>query len=114
MSSDTYRILHFVGLAMLFASLGASTLQPAGQKAPKFAMILHGIGLLVMLVAGFGMLAKLGYKAYESWVLVKVFGWLILGALPVLVRRRVVPGWIGLLLAIAIAGGAAYVARFKL
>jgi hypothetical protein len=43
-------------------------------------MITHGVGLLLLVVAGFGMLAKLGIYSPPGWVIGKIVIWLALGA----------------------------------
>lgn len=49
--------------------------------------ILHGVGLLLLLVAGFGALAKLGYKGPPGWAIGKLAIWLLLGAAPVIFKK---------------------------
>ena len=90
MPYETYRLLHLVGLFLTFGALGASCalrLSPQpGATARKLAGMLHGIGLLLVLVAGFGMLAKAGLPI-AVWVWVKLAIWLLLGAAAALVSR---------------------------
>jgi hypothetical protein len=43
-------------------------------------MMTHGVGLLLLLVAGFGMLAKQGIHSVPGWVGAKFAIWLVLGA----------------------------------
>ena len=49
--------------------------------------ITSGLGLLLTLVGGFGLLAKLNY-GWPVWVIVKLVIWLILGAMIVLINRK--------------------------
>lgn len=87
MSIVPYHVIHIAGLIMLFIGFGALL---GGNT--KTAMKWHGIGLVIMLVAGFGMLAKLGImKSMPSWVWIKIGIWLALGALPVLAKKKVLP-----------------------
>ena len=66
MSYEVYKIIHLLGLSMVLMSLGGIILHSinGGSKGSntfrKGAMITHGVGLFLLLVAGFGMLAKLG------------------------------------------------------
>jgi hypothetical protein len=86
MSYEFYKTLHLLGLACVCLSLGGIMLHAinGGSKATnsfrKGAMITHGVGLLLLLVAGFGMLAKLGIHGVPSWVGGKLVIWLALGA----------------------------------
>lgn len=90
----TYRLLHFVGLMLLFFSLGATTMQAlAGSEAGKVQRILtastHGVGLLIVLVAGFGALARLQIAvASAPWVWGKLAIWVLLAAAPALIKRK--------------------------
>jgi len=55
---------------------------------PKLLSIFHGVGLVLLLVAGFGMLARLGIMwPWPGWVIVKVVLFAILGGFPALSRR---------------------------
>ena len=90
MSPLFYKFLHHVGLMMLFISLGGlGALALTGQatsKARGTFVALHGVGLIVILVAGFGLLAKLNY-GFPVWVVVKLVLWLALGAIIVPLKR---------------------------
>ncbi|MEM7145913.1 MAG: hypothetical protein AAF591_12320 [Verrucomicrobiota bacterium] len=80
-----YKTLHFVGIFAVFVSLGgiASHLAKGGTKEDfplrKMAAITHGIGMFLILLGGFGMLAVLGLKALQLWVGLKFGFWLIFG-----------------------------------
>ena len=94
MPYETYKLLHVVGLLLLFLGMGGQLLgSGAGRgRAPKGTAILHGVGLLAMLVGGFGMMARLGiHWPWPGWLIAKLGVWLAIGALPVLVRRQVLP-----------------------
>lgn len=86
MTYETYKILHLLGLTLVVLSLGGILLYAinGGAKASnsfrKGVMITHGVGLLLLLVAGFGMLARLGIHTFPLWVVGKVAIWLALGA----------------------------------
>jgi hypothetical protein len=87
MQFEVYKILHILGLLMIFSSLGGVYVYVAngGTKASnnlrkKIAMF-HGIGGLLVLVSGFGMLAKLGIIGMPLWVILKLIIWVSIGAL---------------------------------
>lgn len=86
-----YKFLHHLGLVLTFLSLGGlGALALTGQaqsKARTPFVALHGTGLIIILVAGFGWLAKLGY-GLPTWAIVKILVWLALGALIVPLRRQ--------------------------
>lgn len=94
MTYDFYKVLHLFGMSLVLTSLGGVILHVVngGTKDSnlfrKGAMIAHGVGLLLLIVAGFGMLAKLGIHGVPWWVGVKILIWLILGGLAALAYKR--------------------------
>jgi hypothetical protein len=94
MPVEFYRTLHLIGIFTVILSLGGMCLHviSGGTRnygGRKLAAMTHGIGLLVVLVAGFGLLAKLGYmRAIPGWAIAKVVIWLILGVMPALIYRK--------------------------
>ena len=82
-----YKIIHLVGISVL--ALGVGGMMAGGEKRKTFAM-LQGIGLLVMLISGFGLLAKLGL-GYPHFAIVKTALWLVTGMLPVIFRKLRTP-----------------------
>jgi uncharacterized membrane protein len=119
MSLETYKILHIAGLILLFFGLSAAlTLKLAGApfegRAKKLAMMTHGIGLVVMLVAGFGMLAKLGIMGnMPGWVYAKIAIWVILGGSIALAKRKGQIGWPLMILFVGLGVTAAWLAIAK-
>lgn len=92
MNPSIYHILHFVGILMLFlgygALLGRSMAGSEDAKVKKLGSITSGIGLILMIVAGFGLMAKLYNNSFESWMIVKLVIWLVLGGLIALINRK--------------------------
>jgi len=77
-------------------------------------MMWHGIGLLVSLVSGFGMLAKMGMSwPWPLWIWIKVALWLVLGFLPVLAKKGVLSGATVVKLAILVGAALGYMGYFK-
>jgi hypothetical protein len=105
-----YHIAHLVGIMFLFAGFGG--LLTASDNRSR-AMMMHGIGLLILLVSGFGLIAKMGTPYTAHWVIGMMVIWVVLGGLPVLAKRRVLP--IGAIIAIALilGGAAAYLGYLK-
>jgi hypothetical protein len=94
MSYQAYKVIHILGVLFVFASLGALMLASREGvergTGRKLAGMTHGIALLVVLVAGFGTLARLGVTnpgAWPMWVWIKLTIWLVLGGIIVLIRR---------------------------
>jgi hypothetical protein len=94
MSYEIYKIIHLLGLTLVVLSLGGIAMHSinGGTKGTnvfkKGAMITHGVGLLLLLVAGFGMLARLGIHSFPLWVVAKLVIWLLLGAAAVVAYKR--------------------------
>lgn len=119
MSYEFYRVLHISGIIMIFVGLGAylaNSFGPAEKRFPgkRFVAITHGIGMALTLVAGFGLLARLGIMGgWPGWVIAKFGIWLALGLiLAVIIRKHAwaKPLWV---LIIVLGITAAYFARYK-
>lgn len=110
MSAEFYRLVHVIAVLMLFVGLGgvlAGTRD--GGKAPPLYLALHGVGLLAMLIAGIGFAHKSGL-GFPNWVIAKIGCWVILAAVPTLVRKGVLQRQVAVLLVVAIGGAAAWLA----
>ena len=92
MDPSFYQVLHIVGISMVFLGYGAllarSMAAPENVSIRKLGSTTSGIGLLLILIAGFGLIPKLGHSYTETWILVKLIIWLILGGLIVLINRK--------------------------
>ena len=90
MSLLFYKWLHVTGVVFLFTAFGGLFIATASTARSwrKGLAILHGIGLLLLLVAGFGMLARLGISwPWPGWVWAKLIIWLLMGGLMAPIRR---------------------------
>ncbi len=106
MSFETYRLIHFVGLVVLFLGLGGVVFHRGEGKAPGLSLVLHGLGWVAIIVAGFGMMAKPPGIGWSGWLIAKIVILVLLGAMPILVRKKIVPAGIAWLL-VAVCGGVA-------
>ncbi len=117
LSASTYKIVHLLGIMMLFLSIGMLFVQAnSGSENGwrKRATITHGIALLLLLLGGFGMIAKLPTVSFQDgWVWGKLLIWFVFGGLPVLIKR--VPGYHKIIWNLALLLGfiAAYLATTK-
>jgi len=87
MDALTYRIIHLAALAALAIGTGGML---AGGKNPKLFAAIQGIGLVIMLISGFGMLAK-NHLGFPHFAIMKTVGWVVIGMLPFLFRKFKVP-----------------------
>jgi uncharacterized membrane protein SirB2 len=86
MSPIFYKILHLTGVILLFIGL-ASALMPKDTPHRRIGVIFHGIGLVILLVAGFGLIAKLQI-GFPWWIIAKLVLWLAFGAMPLIGKRE--------------------------
>lgn len=114
MSPEIYRLLHVVGVLMLFLGLGGvlATGGKDGGKPAAVFLALHGVGLLVMLVAGIGFAHK-SALGWPNWLIAKIGCWLLLGAVPILVRRGVLPRLLAVVLTLAIGAAAIWLVQMR-
>jgi hypothetical protein len=119
---DFYEIVHLIGIAALFMAIGGVAVHAAngGVRATSTTRravgIMHGIGALLILVGGFGMLARLGVKhgeGFPGWLWVKMFVWLLLTAVVMLPYRYPAMARPALLVLPLGAGLAVYMALYK-
>lgn len=119
MNPVIYQILHLTGLFMLFLGYGAllarSMAAADAPKVRKLGSVTAGIGLVLILVAGFGMIARLYGNQFQGWMIAKALIWLALGGLIVLINRK--PGlapflWWGLIALGILASSLVYLRPF--
>ena len=119
LSYSVYKLLHYFGMFLIFTAVGGVTVHAAGggdkesNPARRALAVSHGIGLLLMAVAGFGMLAQIGVSAMGGWLWAKIIIWLVLGAATVLpYKARSLAG--AMLMLVPLLGAlAAYLAIYK-
>lgn len=109
MDSTTYKIIHLVGISAL--ALGIGGMMANGSNRKIFS-ILQGIGLLVMLVSGFGLLAKL-HLGYPHFAIVKTVLWLVIGVLPLIVRKLKLPVGLAIMISLTLVGIMAWLGVVK-
>ncbi len=109
MSYEFYKFLHVFSVLLLFTSLGtlAAAANSDSGRLRKLAGIAHGIALTLILVAGFGLLARLSLMAaIPIWVWLKMGLWLALALIVIPLRRK--PEWAtALWLLVPVLGGLA-------
>lgn len=114
MPHSVYLFLHVAGVVLLCFSVGGILVgKTAGQdQPPKNLTIMNGVGLLFLLVGGFGMLARLGIAfPFPVWIWVKLGFWVLMGSFPMWGRNlSVSTRWY---LAIGFILGAAFLGIYK-
>ena len=119
---DFYEILLIIGIALLFVAFGGVATHAAngGTKASSSTRGLmgsmHGLGALLILVGGFGMLARIGFQHganFPGWLWVKIIVWVILSAIVLMPYRKPALAKPFIFLLPLLAGVAVYMALYK-
>lgn len=115
MSYQVYKMIHIVSIVLFFSTYAVATVKPGSIKLEK---ILSGIAVLLILVSGMGLVARLGIPHGEPWPLwlkVKLGIWIAIGSSGHMVLKRWPKAagqffWI----AIALLVTASYMANYKI
>lgn len=121
---DLYEIIHVIGIALVMAAFGGIAVHAAeggtrrGPRARRALLGAYGGGLFLILLGGFGMLARLGLARggigeFPGWLWAKLAVWAVLGAIMVMPYRKpesLMPVLVAMPL---LAGLATYFALYK-
>lgn len=120
MPYEFYKVMHFLGIVMLFTAMGGTVLHVinGGSKATNAARglvgALHGIALALILIGGFGMMARLGFiTGWPGWIYGKLAAWIALPILGVIAEKKPQHGRTVLVLVPIIGVFAAWMAIYK-
>lgn len=117
MPYDFYKVLHFAGIIITLTSLSGYIfyfVQNKNNEKKKFFSIVNGVGLLIILVSGFGLAARLGYmQSLPNWVYIKLAIWLALGGAATIIKRQVLSPTVTYMLVITLGILAAITAVTK-
>ena len=120
-SYHVYNLIHFSGvflLLMAIASLATHYWNGGTReslKGRRFFHIAHGLGMFLILLGGFGMLARLGiHWPWPNWIIIKFAVWIALGGVVALIPRFPNHGKTLWLLVLCLAIGAALTASYKI
>jgi uncharacterized membrane protein SirB2 len=108
-------MIHIVSIVLFFSTYAVATVKPGSIKLEK---ILSGIAVLLILVSGMGLLARIGVpmkEAWPLWVKIKMGVWVIIGSSGHMILKRWPKAagqffWIAIALLIA----ASYMANYKI
>lgn len=113
-----YKVVHYLGIFALVTALAATLArsgQPGAETDPwkkRLAMI-HGVALFLILLGGFGMLARLD-AGFPLWIVAKLGVWVVAGGLVALRKNTAwaARGLVLLPLLAVLAGWLAYAKPF--
>lgn len=118
---EMYKVLHLLSVMLLFLCFGGLAIYVAGggtraaNPNRKLIAALHGTAAFLVLLGGFGLLARLGAMqgGFPLWVWIKLGVWLALGFAVLLPYRRPALARPLFLLYPVLGGVAAWAAVFK-
>ena len=91
MRYQLYQIIHLTGVLMVFLAYGGMIVRSAtgsdNKGLRRLGGITSGIGLFLILLGGFGLLAVMNY-GWPLWVLIKVGVWVLLGGMIAVINRK--------------------------
>ena len=109
MDIQTYRLIHVLGAAALALGLGGIIVNSAHRKG---FVILQGVALLMMLVSGFGLLAKY-HLGFPHFAMAKLALWAVAGALPVVFKKSALSPAAAAAISLVLIGLLAWLGIFK-
>lgn len=114
-----YKLMHLIGIILVFSGLcGLLGTYNSGQTPSRGwrigLAIVHGLGMALALVGGFGLLARLGIiTGWPGWVWVKLVIWFCLGGSIFFAKRKAHLRMNLIALWAMFGGTAAYMAIYK-
>lgn len=92
MKALIYNLIHLTGVfAVLLAYgmlIGRGLLSSEDRRYRKFGAITSGIGLFLILLGGFGMIATNWQNQWFTWTWIKLICWVLLGGMIALINRK--------------------------
>ena len=119
MPYTVYKLIHLASILFLFTAAGGVALYAANggnresNVAGRWVSAIHGVTLVLILISGFGLVARLG-TGFQLWVWVKFALWFVIGSIALLPLRKPHLGFRWFLLIPLLGAISAYMAVFKL
>ncbi|RYG93693.1 MAG: hypothetical protein EON58_17805 [Alphaproteobacteria bacterium] len=119
MTYEFYKVMHLLGLILLFSGLSSALALkmsgvPFAGPVKKMAFIMHGVGLVIMVIAGFGLAARMGLMGnMPGWIYAKITIWVVLAISISLAKRKGQIGWPLMVLFVGLGTTAAWLAVTK-
>lgn len=115
MSYQIYKMMHVISIVLFFSGFAAASMS---KEKSKLWTIVTGVALLLILVSGMGLLARLGIAhvgSWPLWVQVKLGIWFIVGIGGHVVLKRF-PNYSAKMywVAIVFLGLASFMANYKI
>ena len=86
MSYQLYKIIHVVSIVLFFSMFAKAAYAGKSEKSDKIST---GIFLVLILIAGFGLMARLGINTpWPTWIYIKFGIWLVVGSVGHISMKR--------------------------
>lgn len=86
-----YNLIHLTGVFAVLLSygllIGRSLLPEDDKRLRKWGAITSGVGLFLILLGGFGLIARLYDNQWFLWTWIKLAVWVLLGGMIALINR---------------------------
>lgn len=118
MPYTVYKIIHLASIIFLFTISGGVALYAANggtrdqNVAKKLVSAIHGLTLVLILVSGFGLVARIG-TGFQLWVWIKFAIWFVIGSIALMPLRRPQLGYPFLFLIPTLGALSAFMAIYK-
>lgn len=92
-----YKLVHILGIALALVSLGGFAVHAlhggakSDNRARTLLIAMHGVGAFLILLGGFGLLARLNFphgEPFPGWLWAKLIVWLAVAAIVMLPYRK--------------------------
>ena len=119
MAYEVYKIIHVLGIMILFLSLGglfftAFNKVTLEKKQKRPWLIMHGVSMFLILLGGFGLLARIGViGGFPTWVWLKLAIWAFYGALIFLLIKKPAVSKLAYIMTLILGFAAAFIANYK-
>ena len=114
MSYQIYKILHLSSILGFFIIMSMAAID---HRKTKARVIVSGVALLLILVGGFGLMARLGipHGSWPAWIYIKFAIWTLVGMFGHILLKRA-PHLLGkyILVSFILFIFAAYAANYKI
>lgn len=90
MSLEIYKFIHLISILALIFSFGLTIGHyKNSDKKNKLHSLIHGISISLILISGFGLLARMSiHWPWPLWIGIKIFVWLSFGGIVILFRKK--------------------------
>lgn len=118
MSYEFYKTIHYVSLMALLISLifivFIHTKGSVFKENKKFIYALHGISWITLFGSAHGLVSTTGLSEhFPVWAMVKTGIWVVLGTIPLLIKRMPAYVYINSFIIVSLVTSAIYLAVYK-